>query len=74
MNSACVAVVPSLLVDDHLRSFLKMFKPPFEMPVLEEFLVWHSRNDGEAGHQWFREPIFEVASELQPSVRRSMGG
>ena len=68
MNSACVAVVPSLLVDDHLHAFLKMFKPPFEMPVLEEFLVWHSRNDAEPGHTWFRELIFEVALDLEPNV------
>lgn len=69
MNSDCVAVVPSLLIDDRLRSFLKMFRPPFAMPTLEEFLVWHSRNDAEPGHKWFRQLVFEVALEMQPSAR-----
>lgn len=74
INSDCVAVVPSLLVDDHLHSSLKMFKPPFEMPTLEEFLVWHSRNDLDPGHMWFRELIFEVGLELQLSARPSLDG
>ncbi len=64
INSDCVAVVPSLLVDDHLRAQLKMFRPPFEMPALQEFLVWHSRNDADPGHTWFRELIFGTGLEL----------
>ncbi len=69
MNSSCVAVVPALLIDDRLRPFLKMFRPPFEMPSIEEFLVWHSRNDADPGHTWFRRLILEVAQDLQSSVR-----
>jgi hypothetical protein len=61
-------VVPALLVDDRLRPFLKMFKPPFSMLAIEEFLVWHSRNDTEPGHRWFRKLMLEVAFELQLSA------
>lgn len=74
MNSGCVAVVPALLVDDRSRPFLKMFKPPFEIPAIGEFLVWHSRNDADPGHTWFRELMLEVALELQPSARPSLDG
>jgi LysR family transcriptional regulator, nod-box dependent transcriptional activator len=65
ISSDCVAVVPAMLIDDRLRQFLKMFEPPFEMPALEEFLVWHSRNDADPGHTWFRELILGVAAELR---------
>ncbi len=65
MNSAGVAVVPALLLDDLVRPFLKVFKPPFEMPSIGEFLVWHSRNDGDPGHIWFRELMLEVALASQ---------
>jgi len=64
INSSCVAVVPELLVDNRLRPALKMFRPPFEIPAIGEFLVWHSRNDADPGHSWFRELILEVAREV----------
>ena len=72
MHSGCVAVVPALVVDDRQRPFLKMFKPPFAIPAIGEFLVWHSRNDADPGHIWFRELMLEVALELQPSARPSL--
>lgn len=72
MNSACVAVIPALLVNERLRPFLKMFKPPFEIPVLGEFLVWHSRNDADPGHTWFRELMLEVVHESQPRAAPSL--
>ena len=73
MNSDCVAVVPALMIDDHLRPLLKVFQPPFEIPTIGEFLVWHSRNDGDSGHTWFRELILEVASDLRPSAKHFNG-
>ncbi|WP_321390607.1 LysR family transcriptional regulator [Emcibacter sp.] len=69
MNSDCVAVVPALLVDDHLRQFVKTIKPPFEIPAIGEFLVWHSRSDADPGHIWFRELILGVARESQLQIR-----
>lgn len=65
INSDCVSVVPALLVDEHLRPFLKMQNPPFEMPALEEFLVWHSRSNADQAHRWFRGLVLEVARDLQ---------
>jgi len=41
-----------------------MFRPPFAMPTLQEFLVWHSRNDADPGQTWFRELIFGVGLDL----------
>lgn len=64
LNSPCVTVVPALLVDERVRPLLKMFKPPFEMPKIEEILVWHSRNDADPGLAWFRELMVDVAHKL----------
>ena len=41
-----------------------MFRPPFAMPTLQEFLVWHSRNDADPGHTSFRELTFGVGPHL----------
>lgn len=64
-NSDCVTVVPSLLVDETLRPYLKLSRPPFDMPAIEEFLVWHQRNDIDPGHTWFRQLIMQVAAGLR---------
>ena len=73
VNSGCLAVVPSLLIDDRVRPFVKVLKPPLFMPAIEEFLVWHSRDDAEPGHTWFRELVLEAALELQPSALHREG-
>lgn len=69
MHSSCVAVVPELLLDDLVRPFLKICQPPFEMPSIGEFLVWHTRNEGDPGHSWFRELMFEVARDSQAPAK-----
>ncbi len=63
ISSGCVTVVPELLVDGRTRKLLKMVRPPFEISPIEEFLVWHSRNDADPGHIWFRELMSKVAHE-----------
>lgn len=74
MNSDAVAVVPALLIDDRLRPFLKAFKPPFEIAALGENLVWHSRNDADPGHTWFRELILGLARDLRVQARPHFNG
>ncbi|MFC7049909.1 LysR family transcriptional regulator [Emcibacter nanhaiensis] len=69
MNSDCVAVVPALLINDHLRKYVKTIKPPFDIPAIGEFLVWHSRSDADPGHTWFRELVVEVARESQKKAK-----
>lgn len=71
INSQCVSVVPGLLVEDRVRPALKMFTPPFELPTLAEYLVWHSRNDADPAHSWFRELMLDVALGLKPSARKT---
>ena len=53
-NSECVTVAPKNIIDKSLRPLVKTVSLPFEMPPIEEFLVWHERNDDEPGHMWFR--------------------
>ena len=64
INSGCISIVPSLLIDEDLLQFLKMQPPPFRIPSLHETLIWHSRNDAEPGHKWFRELILEIGEEI----------
>lgn len=71
INSLCVSVVPSLSIDERVHPFLKIVKPPFELPTLGEYLVWHSRNDADPAHTWFRELMLDVARGLHPSARIS---
>lgn len=68
ISSQCVTVVPALLVNDELRKSLKIIQPPFEIPTLSEYLVWHSRNDADPAHTWFRELMLGVTKALQPTV------
>lgn len=69
INSQCITVVPALLVNKELRKSLKIVKPPFDIATLSEYLVWHSRNDADPAHTWFRELMLEVVQEIQPSVK-----
>jgi len=36
---------------------------PFEMPVLEERLYWHRRNDADPGHRWMVQELEQVVKD-----------
>jgi len=61
-----VAILPSLLMamqgDRHNARAMPV---PFEMPVLEERLYWHRRNDGDPGHVWMKQTLQDVAGTLK---------
>ena len=40
-------------------------KPPLDIPVFEERLVWHNRSSDDPAHQWMRELIVEECRALQ---------
>ena len=43
---------------------LKVFKPPFELPPLEEMMIWHHRDNADTGHVWLRQLFLGVAQDL----------
>lgn len=58
-------ILPSLLVD--LKGDLhnvRSLPVPFEMPILEERLYWHRRNDNDPGHRWMAQALAEVVKNL----------
>ncbi|HMP55267.1 MAG TPA: LysR family transcriptional regulator [Novosphingobium sp.] len=65
IESECVTVVPSLMVGRRVRPFVRVMPTPFAMPEIEEFLVWHSRNDTEEGHRWFRSLLIESSTRFR---------
>jgi DNA-binding transcriptional LysR family regulator len=66
IESDCVTIVPSLMVGRRIRPYVKVMDPPFAIPDLDEFLVWHSRNDEEPGHRWFRTLLLESSRHFRP--------
>lgn len=55
------AILPSLLVTLHgERCNARSLPVPFEMPILEERLYWHRRNDGDPGHRWMAQTLEQV--------------
>jgi len=45
---------------------LKVFKPPFELPPLEEMMIWHNRDSEDAGHVWLRQLFLGIAQDIDP--------
>jgi LysR family transcriptional regulator, nod-box dependent transcriptional activator len=60
-----VAILPSLLVVRQGNRYnVRSLPVPFEMPVLEERLYWHRRNDSDAGHCWMAQTLEQVVQDL----------
>jgi LysR family nod box-dependent transcriptional activator len=59
------AILPSLLVVlQGERYNVRSLPVPFEMPILEERLYWHKRNDSDAGHRWMAQTLERVVQDL----------
>jgi LysR family nod box-dependent transcriptional activator len=59
------AILPSLLVVLRGERYnVRALPVPFEMPVLEERLYWHRRNDGDPGHRWMVQELEQVVKDL----------
>ncbi len=56
-----VAIVPQKLVERYADQLgLRWIESPIELPVLDEQLFWHPRNDQDPGHRWFRDLLADV--------------
>lgn len=59
------AILPSLLVRLRGQRYgVRALPVPFEMPLLEETLYSHKRNDSDAGHRWMADALVEVVENL----------
>lgn len=59
------AILPSLLVAmQGDRYNVRALPLPFEMPIIEERLYWHRRNDSDPGHLWMKRTLGEVVTSL----------
>jgi LysR family transcriptional regulator, nod-box dependent transcriptional activator len=59
------AILPSLLVALRGERYnVRALPVPFEMPVLEERLYWHRRNDVDPGHRWMARELEQVVKDL----------
>lgn len=65
IGSDCVTVTPSLMIDEHVRPYVRVISAPFHVPEIDQFLVWHSRNDEEPEHRFFRELLIESTGKLR---------
>jgi LysR family nod box-dependent transcriptional activator len=58
-------ILPSLLVAlQGERYNVRALPVPFEMPILEERLYWHRRNDTDPGHRWMAQALERVVKDL----------
>lgn len=51
----------AILYRDNYRFVIRDL--PFEMPILEYYMVWHPRYESDPGHQWLRKQIAEIFQE-----------
>ncbi|WP_161564030.1 LysR family transcriptional regulator [Cupriavidus lacunae] len=56
LNSDLIATVPSSVASSiHSAEDIQVHELPFPSPKLDVRIFWHSRQDGDAGHQWLRD-------------------
>jgi LysR family transcriptional regulator, nod-box dependent transcriptional activator len=58
-------ILPSLLIGmkgDRLN--VRALPVPFEMPILEEHLFWHRRNDNDPGQRWMARTLGDVVKKV----------
>jgi len=61
----CIAMVPSKIIQLHIGRYrVRTLPVPFEVPLLDEKLFWHPRNEFDPAHKWFREALQSILKKL----------
>lgn len=64
-GSQLIATVQSKLVQLLAPNLnVRMLKPPVELAMLQETLIWHKRNNDDPGHMWLRGLLLEAGQGL----------
>jgi hypothetical protein len=51
---------------------VRSFPVPFEYSGYEETMLWHRRNDSDAGHAWLRRKLIEVSEAVDLKTTRDI--
>jgi DNA-binding transcriptional LysR family regulator len=66
-NTDYVLTVPRRLALTHARSFgLRIVGLPLGLDRYTMSQIWHPRQDGDAGHRWFRDMLVEACKATRP--------
>lgn len=66
-----LALVPARLAERACKPLgLRSYPPPFELPRLQESMVWHPRRDVDPAHAWLRERLHAEVRALGASPTR----
>ena len=64
-NSNIIANFPERLAKQIAPLFgLRIFQPPVDLAPISLAMIWHRRNDSDAGHIWFRQQVMQAAQFL----------
>jgi len=70
-RSDLVATLPRMLIDvGGAPANLTYHRPPIRLEPVPVFMIHHERTQGSAPHQWFRNQIVEVFTELSQEALR----
>ncbi len=63
-NSNLISVVPSLAVEQALfNREIAVFEPPLELPPTPVSMLWHKRQDNDAGLTWLRKHLLKIIQQ-----------
>ncbi len=73
-NSDAIITLPERVALAVARQHrLVVRRPPLPLPGISMSSFWHTRNDGDAAHQWLRELVWAVARDSPTPARRARG-
>lgn len=49
---------------------LEIYQAPVPLPATDIKMFWHTRHEGDKGHQWLRQQICKVRDEFELKIRR----
>jgi DNA-binding transcriptional LysR family regulator len=64
-----IATVPTRVLQGRMTG-LRTFAPPLTVPGFSVVMLWHQRLHNDAGHQWLRGLLADIASGLKAPQRR----
>jgi DNA-binding transcriptional LysR family regulator len=67
-GSDLLAIAPGMLRMGALAGFASI-APPFNMPSIFMFMLWHKRHEGDAAHQWMRVQVESAVSGVMERVK-----
>lgn len=67
-GSDLLALAPGMLRMGALSAFASI-KPPFNLPSIFMFMLWHKRHQGDPAHQWVRSQLEQAVGSVMQRVK-----